>query len=128
MEKLNKIYAKMQEIYGSKELDCVFGGGNFNPELVLVFMNPTKRNIATDKNFKGIKKQWLGTKQIWNYLADCNLFDCELNNKIQKMKPNEWTTDFCEKVYKEVEKIKSGLQIWQNVLKLMQDLCQMKYF
>ena len=32
---------------------------------VLLFMNPTGKNIASDKSWKGRKSPWLGTKNIW---------------------------------------------------------------
>lgn len=108
MEQLNKIYDKMQNKYGSKNLQSVYGNGSLNPDIVLCFMNPTSRNIATNKNWNGIKAQWLGTKQIWNFLTECKLFNEDLNNEIQSMKREEWTEDFCQRVYDEV----SNKKLW----------------
>ena len=83
-EKLIKEYDILQEKFGSKERNSVYGGGKEkNPELCLVFINPTARNIATDKNWTGVRYQWLGTKQIWQFLTKAGLFSEELNNKIQ---------------------------------------------
>ena len=80
MKELIEKYDKLQNKYGSKDLNSVYGYGCFNnPKVALVFMNPTKKNIATDKSWKGIRAQWLGTKQIWNFLADCCLFDSNIN-------------------------------------------------
>ena len=76
MEKLIKQYNELQDIYGSKELNSVYGGGcDKNPKVALVFMNPTKRNIATSKSWEGLKVQFLGTKQIWEFLTKCELFE-----------------------------------------------------
>ena len=84
METLIEKYDKLQSKYGSKELNSVYGYGRFNnPRVALVFMNPTKRNIATDKFWKGIRAQWLGTKQIWNFLTECRLFDSNINKEIK---------------------------------------------
>lgn len=103
MERLNKEYDKLQNKFGSRNLNSVYGyGQREKPRVVLVFMNPTKRNIATDKSWTGLRAQWLGTKQIWNFLTKCNLFGADINEEIQKRKPNEWTREFCENVYKEV--------------------------
>ena len=56
MKELIEKYDKMQSKYGSKELNAVYGCGCLNnPRVALVFMNPTKRNIATDKSWKGIR-------------------------------------------------------------------------
>ena len=119
MENLQKKYDQMQEIYGSKELNSVYGGGcRKNAKVALVFMNPTRRNVATSKSWAGIKAQWLGTKQIWDFLTKCGLFGEKLNSKIKAMKPNEWTPQFCEDVYAEVEK--NGLWI-TNLAKCSQD-------
>ena len=70
--------------------------------MCLVFMNPTAKNIATSKDWKGIRCPWLGTKQVWKFLADVGLFDKNLNNQIQNMKPKDWSLEFCENVYDEV--------------------------
>ena len=119
MKELIEKYDKMQSKYGSKELNSVYGCGCLNnPRVALVFMNPTKRNIATDKSWKGIRAQWLGTKQIWNFLAECYLFDSNINKEIKEKKPKEWTPEFCEYVYDEISK--QGL--WMtNLAKCSQD-------
>lgn len=107
MENLKKQYDKLQLKYGSKNLNSVYGCGCENsPEVALVFMNPTKRNVATNQNWKGLRAQWLGTKQIWDFLTKCNLFDEKLNKEIQQKKPADWTYEFCEKVYDNVKQNK----------------------
>lgn len=103
MINLIKRYDGLQTIYGSKNLNPVYGcGEDHNPRIALVFMNPTKRNIATDKSWKGLKAQWLGTKQIWEFLEKCGLFSSNINEKIKSKKPKDWTFEFCEYVYNDV--------------------------
>lgn len=107
METLKKEYDKLQLLYGAKDLNSVYGYGcESNPDIAFVFMNPTKRNIATDKSWTGIRAQWLGTKQIWDFLTKCNLFDSLLNENIKKKKAKDWTKEFCEEVYNEVKRKK----------------------
>lgn len=119
MKNLIKQYDELQNTYGSKELNSVYGyGESCNPRMALVFMNPTKRNIATDKSWNGLRAQWLGTKQIWNFLTKCGLFNSELNEEIKSKKPRDWTPAFCERVYDEVKK--QGLWI-TNLAKCTQD-------
>ena len=119
MEKLKKQYDELQEKYGSKELNAVYGyGEECNPQVALVFMNPTKRNIATDKSWKGLRAQWLGTKQIWEFLTRCKLFSEEIFKEIKTKKPKDWTPEFCNYVYNEVKK--QGLWI-TNLAKCSQD-------
>ena len=112
-------YDKLQNIYGSKDLNSIYGYGEFNnPHIALVFMNPTKRNIASSKSWNGLRAQWLGTKQIWEFLTKCGLFDQKVNEEIRTKKPNDWTPEFCEYVYKEVKKQK----LWiTNLAKCTQD-------
>ena len=119
MEKINKQYDKLQDKYGSKQLNSVYGAGcRHNAKIALVFMNPTKRNIATDKNWNGLKAQWLGTKQIWDFLTKCDLFDENLNKQIKSKRPTDWTEEFCEKVYAEV----ASKGVWiTNLAKCSQD-------
>ena len=119
MKNLIKQYNELQNIYGSKELNSVYGcGEDHNPQVALVFMNPTKRNIATDKSWNGLRAQWLGTKQIWDFLTKCGLFNPDLNEEIKSKKPKDWTSEFCKCVYDEVKK----QSIWiTNLAKCTQD-------
>lgn len=119
MKTLNKRYDELQEKYGSKELNSVYGCGcEKNAKVALVFMNPTKRNIATNKNWKGLKAQWLGTKQIWEFLFKCGFIGEELSQEIKQKKPADWTEGFCEKVYEQVRE--NGVWI-TNLGKCSQD-------
>ncbi len=96
----------MQQIYGYKNLHSVYGAGcETNPEVCLVFINPTARNNATNPDWTGIRAQWIGTKQVWSFLTECGLFSKELNNKIETQK-TAWTPEFAREVYKEVAKNK----------------------
>ncbi len=100
MENLHKQYDKLQTQYGAKGLHSVYGCGcDTNAKIALVFMNPTKRNIATAPNWAGLRAQWLGTKQIWEFLTKCNLFDSTINAEIKAKSPKDWTPEFCDKVY-----------------------------
>ena len=119
MKSINKKYDNLQSTYGSTELNSVYGCGcRFNAKVALVFMNPTKRNIATNKNWQGLKAQWLGTKQIWDFLTKCNLISSATNEQIKSKKPADWTNEFCEQVYDEVSK--NGVWI-TNLAKCTQD-------
>lgn len=100
-------YDKLQLKYGAKELDSIYNGGcENNPDICFVFMNPTKRNIASSKDWKGLKSPWIGTKNIWNLFYDLKLLDEEIYNKIRIIKGNEWTEDFANEVYDNVKKHK----------------------
>lgn len=104
---LKKEYDKLQKKYGAKELDSIYNGGcEENPEICFVFMNPTGRNIASNKEWTGRKSPWLGTKNIWKLFYNVNLLSQKTFDKIQEKKPKEWDYNFCDYVYKEIEENK----------------------
>ena len=107
LDKLKKEYDKLQRKYGAKQLDSIYYGGcSKNPDICFVFMNPTGRNIASSKKWKGIKSPWIGTKNIWDLFYEIELLDKDIYTKIKQIKPNEWTEEFAEEVYENVKKYK----------------------
>ena len=80
IEDLRKDYDELQVKYGAKELDSIYNGGcEKNPDICFVFMNPTGKNIASDKSWKGRKSPWLGTKNIWKLFYKVDLLFKEIN-------------------------------------------------
>lgn len=107
LKDLEKEYDKLQNKYGAKELDSIYNGGcTTNPDICFVFMNPTGRNIATSKSWKGLKSPWIGTKNIWDLFYDTNLLDKDIYQKIRSITGKEWTEEFAEEVYENVKKHK----------------------
>ena len=105
LEDLKVKYDKLQKKYGAKELDSIYNGGCAkNPNICFVFMNPTGRNIASSKEWKGIKSPWIGTKNIWDLFYQLELMDEGVYKKIKEYKPTDWTEEFAKQVYEEVEK------------------------
>ena len=101
IQDLNKEYDKLQLKYGAKELDSIYNGGlEENPDICFVFMNPTGRNIASEKSWKG------RTKNIWDLFYSVGLQDEETYKKIKSIKGSEWTEEFADEVYSDVEKHK----------------------
>ena len=101
---LIKAFDKLQSIYGDENLDSIYGAGEIdNPKLCLVFMNPTGRNVSSNKNWKGLKAPWIGTKNVWKMFYQLGLFDEAFYNEIDSKKPNDWDYQFSEKVYKKVK-------------------------
>ena len=100
---LTKEYDKLQRKYGAKELDSIYNGGcSKNPDLCFVFMNPTGRNIASNKEWKGLKSPWIGTKNIWDLFYSLDLVREDIYRKIKLIKGSEWTEAFSEEVYQDV--------------------------
>lgn len=104
---LNVKYDKLQKKYGAKELNSIYNGGcSDKPNLCFVFMNPTKRNIASEKSWQGIRSPWLGTKNIWDLFYELNLMDDGIYHEIKVKKANEWDEEFSKLVYDDVKKNK----------------------
>lgn len=105
LEELKKEYDNLQTKYGAKELDSIyFGGREKNPSICFVFMNPTGRNIASEKTWQGRKSPWIGTKNIWRLFYEVNLLDSDIYNEIISKIPKDWDYNFADEVYKNVEK------------------------
>lgn len=105
LEDLKPKYDKLQKKYGAKELDSIYNGGcTENPDICFVFMNPTGRNIASSKEWKGIKSPWIGTKNIWDLFYSLDLMEEKIYKKIKSIKGIEWTEEFAEEVYEDVKK------------------------
>ena len=107
LEELKKEYDKLQIKYGAVELDSIYNGGcENNPDFCFVFMNPTGRNIASSKEWKGLKSPWIGTKNIWDLFNELNLVDSKIYNRIKSIKGSEWDESFAAEVYEDVKKHK----------------------
>ena len=103
LEELNKKYDKLQKIYGDPSLDSIYNGGcTNNPDICFVFMNPTGRNIASSKDWKGLKSPWIGTKNIWDLFYAVDLIDESIYQEIKNKKPKEWDEKFAYQVYDSV--------------------------
>lgn len=104
LEELEIEYKKMQNKYGDKKLDAItFGGCKNTPNLCFVFMNPTGRNITSNKEWTGLKAPWIGTKNIWKLFNEVGLLDNSIYKEIMSKKGSEWTIGFAEEVYKNIE-------------------------
>lgn len=102
---LNKKYDILQRKYGAHELTSIYNGGcSNNPDICFVFMNPTGRNIASNPEWKGRRSPWIGTKNIWDLFYAVDLLDEDIYKKIKSIKGSEWTVEFADEVYNDVEK------------------------
>jgi Uracil-DNA glycosylase len=107
LEDLHVEYDKLQKKYGAEELNSIYNGGcETNPDICFVFMNPTGRNIASKKEWQGIRAPWIGTKNIWILFNKVGLLNDELYDEIYSKKPNEWNEDFALKVYNNIKEKK----------------------
>jgi len=94
-------FDQLQKIYGDPGLNAIYGAGcTFEPNLMMIFMNPTARNIASNSNWAGLRAPWLGTKNIWNMFHKLDLIEDIQFNHIDRIKSECWTEAFSEKLYR----------------------------
>ncbi len=83
----------LHKIYGHPGIEGIYGGGCIqSPDMMLVFMNPTARNVASAPSWRGIRAPWIGVQKVWNMLAGLNLIDGEAV-------PRGWDELSAEKLY-----------------------------
>ncbi len=106
-EQLNALcreYDELQTEYGDASLNSIyFGGCVNNPDICFVFMNPTKKSIASKKEWKGYRSPWIGIKNIWDLFNDLCLINTSIYKEIKLKKGNEWTVDFAKQVYDNIK-------------------------
>ena len=104
---LSNLFTKfdaLHEIYGDSNLTSISGAGEINtPNICLIFMNPTAKNVSSALTWQGLKAPWLGTKNVWRLLYKLRLFNnSKLIQQIETLRPEEWTEDFANEVYNQV--------------------------
>lgn len=107
MLQLSELFTKFDELHlkhGSKNVTAIYGAGQIvNPKICLIFMNPTAKNISSKHEWEGIRAPWIGTKNVWRLLYKLQIFKHEeIIAEILRMKPEEWTPEFAEKLYSEL--------------------------
>jgi uracil-DNA glycosylase len=100
---LHKLIDELQIIHGDKTLASIYGAGCIDrPDLMLVFMNPTARNVSASHAWQGLRAPWLGTKKIWQMLYGLRIISEQLYKEIKEYKPEAWSYNFAEEVYTKV--------------------------
>lgn len=95
----------LQLLYGDSSLQAIYGAGCINkPKIMFIFMNPTARNITADKNWRGLRAPWLGTKNVWGIFYKLGFLPKSIYQKTQTIKSSGWTLEFCNKIYSELKK------------------------
>ncbi len=104
IKKLFKEFDELQELYGDKNLNAIYGAGQINnPDMCLVFMKPIARNVSADKSWAGLKAPWIGTKNVWKMLYELNILSKNISCKIEDKKPSDWDYKFAKAVYEQVQ-------------------------
>ncbi|MDR0727224.1 MAG: hypothetical protein LBF37_04145 [Rickettsiales bacterium] len=102
---LHTEFDKLQKKHGSPRLDSIYGCGCIkNLDVCFVFMNPTGKNVASDKNWRGLKAPWIGTKNTWKLFNSVGVLPDKTLSEILAKKPADWDYDFADAVYTEISK------------------------
>jgi len=84
--------------YPDNNLAPILGTGKtINPKFMIVFINPTSRNISSDKSWKGLRYPFIGTKHVWNFFNKINIIEDDLLKEIKQNYKN-WDEKFSKKV------------------------------
>jgi len=98
---INRLHAK----HGDSAYAPIYGAGCAHaPRLVLVFMNPTARNISAQPNWKGIRAPWIGLKQTWKLFYIIGILSEQLFTTTQQLQPHEWTPAFAIALFTHLSK------------------------
>lgn len=100
---LHRHFVKLQKAHGHRSLLPIFGAGCINrPYAMLVFMNPTGKNIASVPTWNGLRAPWLGTKNVWKLLYQIGVIGQRSYEATQTNKSADWTPNFCQRLYEEI--------------------------
>ena len=100
---LIKEFEELQKKFWDKDLDAICWAWKINnPDICFVFMNPTWKNIASDKNWEWLKAPWLWTKNIWKMFFNLWVLDEKFYLEIKNKKISDRDYDFSEKIYKKI--------------------------
>ncbi len=84
-------------------LQPILGGGRTcRPKVMFVFINPTGRNLGSDRQWRGPRFPFIGTAQVWRVFHRAGLFDDGLMELIDKKR--EWSPEFTGKVLRFLRK------------------------
>lgn len=86
-----------QRYFPDNTLQPILGGGRTcKPKVMFVFINPTGRNLSSDRQWKGPRFPFIGTAQVWRIFHRAGLFDDELMEYINSKR--EWSLEFTGRV------------------------------
>ncbi len=94
---------RMQQTWGDKNLKPVPGAGCIkHPKIMLLFINPTARNITTLPSWNYNTYPWIGTKQVWKFLYESNLISGETLAITQNTPKDKYTPAIVKRIYADI--------------------------
>jgi len=103
-KKLQKLYESVDKCKFCKTdknlLQHIHGFGSLKPDLMLILINPTQRNLSSDPKYKGARFPFIGVRQFWKVLADGGLISKKITDKLPLRK--DWNDNDTEKIKREL--------------------------
>ncbi len=107
LHKLFKPFDNLQKKFGDSKLNPIYGAWCIkNPDLFLIFMNPTWKNISADKNRSWLQAPRLWTKNIRKLFNRILITSNDLFDQIYMMKSVDWSPEFSLDLYTKLAKDK----------------------
>ena len=100
-ETLNQLWEEVRELnrkyFPDHMLAPILGGGqSINPKIMFVFINPTARNTSSDRNWKGPRYPFIGTKPVWRVFHRAGFLTDSLISRIEENP--EWSVEFASEL------------------------------
>lgn len=90
----------LQKKFWDKNLNSIYGAWcTKKPDIFFIFMNPTGKNIASDKNRSWLQAPRLWTKNIRKLFSKIGIISEDIFDKIYSMKAIDRKSDFCLDLY-----------------------------
>ena len=103
LTKTHRHIDSLHKKHGDMKYTPIYGTGCISsPKIVLVFMNPTARNVSAHKDWKGIRAPWVGLKQAWKLFYKIGILSKDLFEMTQEIKPEAWTPELTKRVYSHI--------------------------
>lgn len=100
---LHEKFDALHRRHGAATLCSIYGAGlAHRPAAMLVFMNPTGRNISAHPAWHGLRAPWLGTKDVWPMFAALGFLNPALVEEIRRAKSADWTDRFGRTLYRDL--------------------------
>ena len=103
-KKLQKLYERVDDCKFCKAdrnlLQHIHGFGVLNPELMLILVNPTYRNLSSDPKYKGARFPFIGVRQFWKVLANGGLIDKNVTENLPIRA--EWKNEHTQQIQREL--------------------------
>ena len=100
---ISKKELQLHKKHGHSGIEMVRGAGKlYQPDIMLVFMNPTTSNVSSNPNWQGLRAPWIGTKHVWGMLSQLRFINKRYTDMINSLRSEQWTEVNAIELYQHV--------------------------